>query len=491
LGDIAKQLKKLISAGDDDSLVKAVGTAEDIYGTMSGLYGYYGAAKQILGKLGFFGTSADPMEKISDLLNQIKTQLENMLGAILVAQKKIDAASELITLQLTDQQIASAKTAFDNAVVYVKNPTGNNKEQYDETISNSWTAVNLLSDLSLHYWVRLFVEEGLYKDAWTPPLYPDDTSPESKYIWDFRLTLLQFVKLLQRNLFVIAANTTEFQKDNLGRMKEYGDFLFANVYKKILAGFAEIKSPDPEEMKYVLFAMDPANFCWHRKEGHAETFNTYDFIDPKDGRRVRKERFTEEGIKWLRENRIPGGPWILANYVFGEVERYSGYDCTATYPVNELKAGLGLVSFTVPLVDADYNGWSNYWWGLVKNTVIVKEPHKFERFYENFSIRHRVRTLRRRKQLYNELGLPKLYNIIRNYYSTLHLEIPYELTELHNKYGSSSTRETYQPILASIKDNGWPQSSVSVRQMSTLLVGGQPVISVRQVMLLAEELAVL
>ena len=489
MGEAAKKLKKLINAGDDDSLIKALGTVEDIYGKMSGLYGYYGAAKDLLGKLGFLGTSADPMETISHLLSEIKELLDITLGEILRTEGKIDAASKLMTWLLTDQQLASVKTAFDNAKSYVTNPSNYNKEQYDESINDSWTALNLLNEGSMHYWLRLFVEEGLYSDPWTTPLYPNDVVPESEYIYDYRLTLLQYLKILQRQLFILSANSAKFQSDNVGRMREAGDFLFENIYKKILAGFAEIRAPEADELKYVIFAMDPANFCWHRKEGQAETFSTYNFIDPKDGRRVRIEHFTEPGINWLLGNRIPGGRWIMANYVFGEVERYTGYDCTATYPFKELKAGANLVAFTVPTINANYNGWPNYWWELMKNTVSIKQPYKFDQFYENFSVRYRVRSIRRRKQLYNELGLSKLNGIIRDYYSTLMLEMPYELIELHDKYSSSSVRETYEQILLSVKNNTWPQSDVSVRQMSILFAGHQPVISLRHTLLLDEELA--
>ena len=487
MGEAAKKLKKLISAGDDDSLVQALGTAEDIYGTMSGLYGYYGAAKDILGELGFLGTPEDPLEKIADLLNHIVGQLNAILGEILVTQGKIDAASKLITALLTEKEKASVETAFENALVYTKNPNPYNKEQYDLSLNDSWTALNLLSALSMKYWERLFVEDGLYSDTWTGPFYPDAIVPESEYIWDYRYALPQYLQVLQRQLFIISANSAEFQNDSIPRLKELGDFLFENVYKKILGGFAEITAPEPNELKYVLFAMNPANFYWYRKERAAETFGTYDFIDPKDGRRVRIQHFPEAGIDRLRGNQIPGGHWIQANYVFGAVERYSGYDCTASYPLDELNAGTTLIGFSAPTIDAEYNNWAPYWWELVKNTVTLKQPTQFESFYQRFCIRHTLRKLRKRKQLYSELGLPKLYQTICHYYSILKLAIPDELIALNNLFMSWSVREAYHEIRRCLTGSPLPEAPISLRVMAAKLEPMQAVISLRRLCLLDEQ----
>ena len=297
------------------------------------------------------------------------------------------------------------------------------------------------------FWLRLFGESGLYSDAWTAPFYPDDpetTDSSANYIWDFRMALPRYLQILEWQVFVFLAAVADDPKYQTlgGGMKDFGDFLVNDVYKKILdQGFGDIRPPDPDELKYVIFAMDPANFYWHRKEGSSETFHTYDFIDPKEGRPVRIERFTDAGIDWLRENCIPGGNWIRANYDFGQVERYSGYDCTATYPVDELKAGAPLIAFGVAMVDAEYNAFGSYWWELVKSTVTVKQPAQFERFYERLCIRHTLRKLRKRKQLYSELGLPKLYHTIRHYFSILKLEMRDELIDLHSKYRSWPVRE--------------------------------------------------
>ena len=89
------------------------------------------------------------------------------------------------------------------------------------------------------------------------------------------------------------------------------------------------------------------------------------------------------------------------------MERYSGYDCTATYPPDELKTGRPVVAFSAPTVDHDSNAWPDFWWVLVKNTVTLKPPAQFESFYERFCIRHALRTLRKRNQLYSEVGFPK------------------------------------------------------------------------------------
>ena len=369
MGDAAKNLKKLISAGDDDSLVKAFGTAEDIYGTMSGLYGYYGAAKDILIKFGVLGKPEDPLEKIAHLLSTIVDQLNAVLGKLEDIKAKIDAGSKLTTWQLTDAEITWVKTEFDFAVALADNANDYNKLQYDLHLGESWNALNLLIDAKQNYWKRLFGEDALYGDVWTEPCYPDDMRPDDSgrppdYIWDYRLTLPQYIQSLQRHLFIVSANSAEYQtqKDTINQLTAFGDFLFENVYKRILSAFASIGPPKADDMKYVLFAMDPANFYWHRKEGHSETFSTYDFIDPKDGRRVRIQRFSDAGIDWLRANLIPGGNWVRANYVFGEVERYSGYDCTARYPLDELKAGAPLIAFGVAMVDGEYNNFGSFWW---------------------------------------------------------------------------------------------------------------------------------
>ena len=219
----------------------------------------------------------------------------------------------------------------------------------------------------MHYWQRLFVEDGLYSDAWTPPFYPDDVKPGSDYMWDYRLVLPDYIQSLQRHVFAVSANTAEYQKQKLDDLANFGKFLFESVYEKIVAGFAHIKAPDPDELKYVIFAMDPANFYWYRKEGQYETFQTYDFKDPKDSRPVCIKHFSQTEIDWLLKKWIPGGRWIQAQYVLGTVERYSGYDCTATYPPDELKTGRPVVAFSAPTVDHDSNAWPDFWWVLVKN----------------------------------------------------------------------------------------------------------------------------
>ena len=497
MGEAAKKLKNLISAGGNDSLVKAVGTAEDIFGTMSGFYGYYGAAKDILGKLGFLGTPEDPLEKIADLLNHIVGQLNAILGEILVTQGKIDATSKLITALLTEKEKASVETAFEDALVYTKNPSPYNKEQYDLSLNDSWTALNLLSSLSLKYWERLFVEDGLYSDSWIGPFYPDAIVPESEYIWDHRYALPQYLQILQRQLFIISANSAEFQNDSIPRLKELGDFLFEKVYKRILSGFGDIRPPDADEFKYVIFAMHPENFYWYRKEGSTETFGTYDFIDPTDGRPVQIRHFSQTGIDWLLENRIPGGRWIQSEYALGAVERYSGYDCTATYPPDELKAAAPLIAFSVFTVEADLNNFTDVWWSAhAKESVTIKQPAQFESFYNHFRIRHGLRTLRKGKELYRELGLPELCQTICHYYSILKLPLPDELITFNNQFTSSSVRETYQEIHRCLNDNPLPEAPISVRAMVAILEPWKallpPVtISLRQTLLLDEQLVLL
>jgi hypothetical protein len=112
-----KQLKHRLQEGDKDGPpIKAVRTAEKIYGGMSGLYRYYGPAKEILSKLGFLGKPADPLEEIENLLPDIKRNLDTIPVAIALAQGKTGVASKLTTLQLTDTQFASVKIAFDDAV---------------------------------------------------------------------------------------------------------------------------------------------------------------------------------------------------------------------------------------------------------------------------------------------------------------------------------------------------------------------------------------
>ena len=254
MGEAAKKLKELLAEGDQDGpLVKALGTAEDIFGTMSGLYGYYGAAKDILGKLGFLGKPDDPLAEIAGMLNYIKGQLDAILGEILVTQGKIDAASKLTTFQLTDEQFTWSKTAFDDAKDFIGSTDPGLKAGYDISLEHSWNSLNTLSLISMHYWQRLFVEDGLGSDAWTPPFYPDDVKPGSDYMWDYRLVLPDYIQSLQRHVFAVSANTAEYQKQKLDDLANFGKFLFESVYEKIVAGFAHISTinPRPTEVCHI------------------------------------------------------------------------------------------------------------------------------------------------------------------------------------------------------------------------------------------------
>jgi len=504
MGEAANKLKKLISAGDDDSLVKALGTAEDIYGTMSGIYGYYGAAKDILGKLGFLGKPADPLEEITSLLKVIRETLDEILGKLQEIEAKISAGSKLTTFQLIEDKFVSVKTAFDNAVDLIEHPNNSSIQyEYDDSLGGSWWALNAVTTPDMYYWQRLPAADGLYSDDWTPPLYPDDTNPDSAYIWDYRWLLPRLLQSLQRHIFVVSANTPDYQNAKIDNLQEYGEFLLNNIYRKILDGFAHIRRPDAAEFKYVIFASDPANFSWYKTP-------TSDF--PGGHLDVQKERHTDQSIHWLRENRVPGGLWIKANYVFGSVERYSGYDCSAPYPSIELKSMMPVIAFNLPTENEAWriNGWPNFWWLKVKNTITVKP--EFQRSYDRFCMRHTLRTLRKRNQLYNELGLPKLYQTIRHYFSILNLPLPIPPTPtdanpnanrltglniqfsswsgLNLQFTSWSVREVYQEVRRCITDNPPPEAPISLRVMAAMLDPIQAAIaaiSLRRLCLLDEE----
>jgi hypothetical protein len=497
MGDAAKELKKLLQEGDQDGpLVKALGTAEDIYGTMSGAYTVYSTGKELFDELS--GGQEDPLADIKRMLDSIITKLDLALAGLEEIKSMIVDTSGLITRQFIGNEVADAITARDKAKVYLEFPdTSDFEEEFEAARASSEFRLGHVYGNN-YYWMRLCVQDAVYSDVWSSPQYPEgghcpEGAPDGDpYVWDYRVALPAYLVILASHTLLLLASEPEYRNPKMGEMAKYITHL-GEVYKKIVNSFVSIQAPNRDELKCVIFAMDPGNFYWYRKEKiTGETFPTYDFIDPKDGRRVRIQRFGSGSIDWIIGNRIPGGHWIQANYVFGEVERYSGYDCTAAYPQDELKAGAPLVGFTPPTIDYELTDWDSLWWEWhVKNTLTVKQPAQFQTFYDRFCVRHTLRKLRKRNQLYLELGLTELYQTIRHYYSTLKVAIPWELIDLHAKFASWSLREVYQEIRRCITGYPPPEAPISLRVMAGILEPFQavvsPVISLRGLCLLDEE----
>lgn len=460
MGQGAEKLKHLLSEGDNDGpLVQALGLAEDVYGTLSGAYATYGAVTAALGAIGILGSDSAQLDKLNTLIDSILDTLVDVLASLDELKALTLADHTLMKLTLLTSPLASVKVAFNHALAAPPAPDDSMAYAvFLDSIDDSWTAITQLALPSMDYWYRLFAREALYSDAWTGYLQPDTSSSAdglAEYVWDYRV-------LLPRYLDVLAQHTCVYLKASeldpaYGRLMEndmqaLGLFLYTHVFQKITSAVAHIRPPSRQELKYVLAALDDEHFFYYRKQGPGETFTAWDFLDPTDGTPIKIVHFATEypslsAVQLLLTEHIPGGLWRFAGFPFGAVEAFSGFDSTFSYPLAELEAAAaGYIEVTPGTWDhsVSLEVWTSAW------DVQIIRPTDFQRFHERFVFRHAIRTLRQHKELYRQLGLPRLCAIIVHQLRTLHSPLPKALLDADARLTSWSLREVYGLLPSSI-----------------------------------------
>lgn len=484
MGTAADKLKEL---GVNQDLAKAVGFAEDVYSKVSWAYGAYSTAKDLLVSLGFLGKPDDPLEKISEQLKNIELKLDMVLSELADVKEKLLAGFKLMTLREIGDKLAYAYVAAYKAKAYLEAKIKSGDGQIHPEIENaffdaqndSWEVAGSLSQ-NEHYWMRLFAEEAVYSDGWSGALKPE---VEGNYVWDYRLALAAYLQIVANRVIVyLVSDPDDYQKNEviLQSMRTYADHL-RKEYDKILKSFTPIRPPDYEEMKYLIPFMDDVNFWYDYSEINPLYSKTY----------IKRYDFSSYEIDFFLKERIPGGRWRPEKYLYGVVEKYSGYFCSGAYPQDEIRAGSQYLSIPQSF---EYKGMQHNeaWWDWWKAKLVVAQPEAFRAFYNQFVARHAVRTLKLRKQLYVELGLPKVRETI------LHLYSMFEPTKLladpiaWTDPAAWSVRDAYTGIERAVKkSNPAPGAQVSLRAIAAVLepkMVNSPIISLRQMFLLDENI---
>jgi len=229
----------------------------------------------------------------------------------------------------------------------------NFEQQRGQVLNDSLVAVTQLGDID--FYKRPFFSEEFHRDAWSGELKPPGF-PGTKLAFEYRLTLPAFVHCIQIRLTILAVLFPGFASDANDRA-DLADIArnLEELYRKIV-----------EEALFEL-----------RRPTKEEALRGLDVVGSDQDAHVVRSQSAWDGIGRL----------------FGAVDSVSGIAIIESYPDDAL---------TNNLVD-----------NVMAEDGSLGPNGGIEASYKQFSLVHQLRTLRRKKILYRQTGLPDVWRLLQ------------------------------------------------------------------------------
>ena len=432
-----------------------------VAGTISDFYGAGQLADACLNKIFGDDEMADIKAKLDDISNQLTTIEANLVNL----QISVLDEAEQNTGENLDIMSGHSTTAIYKSKSLHDDPgnSGNLQGFIDEQdkVEDAIAALesNLTSPIVLSgdnttwhgwFWVRLFSDILTYNNAFTGKVYPEEITPPQfpKYVWDHRLALPFYMTFIQAYIYTIAAHKTDEAKDVILNSAEG----LTKVYNKIRqSSYYSIKPPSKDGLIANILDFHLGLSSYQIENGPAAPNN-------------------QEGINWEQTGRI-----------YGAIEPYSGLACTASYKDEEFVDGASCIDIQWdPGGVLDPSGTEDpsspyLWWSV--------DPDGFNMFYNKFLFRHALRTLRMHKELYVNLALKDLRDLIYQLYQ-LTGEMPPDLYD-DTVY---SIRQVYGVVPDLLREGLGLVGLIVLRRLISLNVQAGDSISLRKMLLLDEDI---
>ncbi len=468
-----------------DSIKKVVGSdfyksikcASDIFGTLSSAYS---AGISVLTYLGVLEGPENDFEKLHKTLEEIQQKLDNLLKNLEMDRLEQAHIATGITRTTIINDASNVKSAAYNAYWYMKVPSSDNTNQFFETRDDAQLSVNHFVE-NPQYWRRPYLDFVDYNDIWSGPIHPP-TEEGGIWVWDFIITLPAQLEAIANWSIIIFASDTGFQQAHFFR----GSEIISHINKlhdamvNILRSFQPIRPPSEFEMRYLVFAINDANFFFF----HLEFFR----IHPPMSSEQKETMFNN-----ILEAFVPGGRWRLSEYRCGVVEKYSGWACFDTYPVSEIANGANYLTLPDSLEGIKWDthpGTPSLLFLFTHPkfiqlpTISINQPEEYQKFYDRFILRHTLRSWKQGKVLAQELGLSDVRKAICHLCAMRKIQPP-ELPSEWNKYVVSSLRELWSIVPDSMRGTSEQRKSISMRNMGIIL-GIEAPITMRRMFFLDE-----
>ena len=381
MGKIAKELRELKAR---ESLVNTVENAEKLFEKVNL---YYGLAKTGLDLVGIDinisdifggGGKASPFDAVIKEINLLKEELDKVFTTL---EKEILASSELNTREKIQGCRTKAQIAVENTKDYCNNPTGeDHKRDFRNAQDDSQKTAE---ELRNNYWQRVYALSTAYDDHWSGALQPPEcreTTPQ--LVWDYQFTLPAYLEAIAARAMVLLFTDPAYLKSKLDEFQNHADKL-KSVFETILSGIILIRPPTADELFWLLNLLDDHLY-----------YNMFQYYG--SGVIEYGGPFPDEINYWFYDHRSREhnlnksylGKWAQAAYIYGAVETYSSYSCTAVYPEAEILLGV----YSVPRArDIKYEDlFLKY---SLNENFDFDRLVEFYRFYDRFVVKHTLRIL--------------------------------------------------------------------------------------------------
>lgn len=458
----------LTKYGASEDFVKMVGVVQTIYPYFGMAVAAYQTGKEVLTSLGFLDEPESPFIKIQQKIDAIQQQVAkiyDVLQTVQSIQKK--SQQSLVRIFIKEKIIFCNIKAATDIPIYLKNPKNEaNRNAFKQA---SGEILIHAGELTINdYWKRFYIREAVYHDDWSGlvlPPKPDDPEKnvegkDDEEVFDYKLALASYMDVLSTLVFAMLAEDKEnfdnYMNTQLKGEKGHVAFL-TSKYNQIVKAFQDIKPPSTFELRKIIALIDDhLNEFFSGKLGIP--FNTQ--------------------IAMV----VQGGAWKLSGFLYGQVEKYSGNYVRSQYPTEELLVGKSLITYKP--IESIWNSHATkdastilFEWS---QNIEVKNVNSFDSFYQNFLTRHRLRTLRHRKQLYKKIGMPEIRSVLLHLYRF----IGDKTTDLPD-LALWSVNEVNSTVLQPLG-----KASKTIRQMRTTLepsIFSKPNFSLRSLFLLNEK----
>lgn len=255
---------KPLAGGDGQSpdLTQLLGMSDDlantlkVLGTVIGaISGGVGAALTVIGALETLGLLGNHENPFDDLYRRLEQRLKHQLKSTLAGQT-------LSTMQHLDTLMGHAETAGQFVADYLRNPTPARIAVLPQADYWSRYAVNTVRLPSA--WLRTYDDdaatlkrEGHPGWQFGPVVGAGGAAGQDLLMWDWRLSLLAYLKIVAARVAVIHAIDPGVDAPHADELRDQADFV-RGVEQRIRGGFSRsVPVPDPGWDYWTMVARDP------------------------------------------------------------------------------------------------------------------------------------------------------------------------------------------------------------------------------------------
>ncbi|WP_437303854.1 hypothetical protein [Sorangium sp. So ce388] len=464
MGDGSSPERKFLEKlGVGDDLLTLFDTAKTIAGVVSTVYagyGYvvaaYGLAESILQKLGVLEPEKSQLALFQEHVDRLFAKIYDKLESLTDLVNATNVENNRRTIA---QELGSARAALGSIVVKLKNGEGLG-EQRDISLHDSLAALETL-DQSV-FWHRPYFDGWVYRNSWVGALPP----PHGGSVFDYRFILPAYLEAINLRIVILGLSRIEYRSQS-GSLNPLADKLLS-IHDKILEAIVPLRPPSEEEIapRYA------------ERVGSSSSRNEPWSYVPSDQ--------LIDLHRWELQRAI----WDVRGRWYGAVELYSAMDGTEAYPAEPFPAPPEPPSYATYAITAGPDLSPN---SPPRGSIVNEEAYKkakqnydiartryessFRDAYDRFLVKHAVRTLKRRKEVYRAVGLPAIWQMAGSV-KQLAGEPPPE----GSHFGLWSLREASDVVHGAARGSLRNQlgSGVSVRSLAAALGSAAPVVSLRR-----------